>query len=105
MTYPFASMGHSIAQNNESESEQVISELANMNKYLDMVVLDRSLKSNLMENLNRERYIITKQTHTSYTDIDEITYLERASIMKYIKEDLEHTKQAQEKAKNMTVWD
>ena len=103
MKCPFASMGHSIDQNNDTE--EVILELGKMNRYLDMIVTDRRLKGNLMENLNREKYIITKQTHTSFTDIDEITYLERASIMKYIMEDLEHTKQAQEKAKNMTAWD
>lgn len=103
MKYPFASMGHSIDQNNDTE--EVILELGKMNRYLDMIVTDRRLKGNLMENLNREKYIITKQTHTSFIDIDEITYLERASIMKYIMEDLEHTKQAQEKAKNMTAWD
>lgn len=103
MKYPFASMGHSIDQNNDTE--EVILELGKMNRYLDMIVTDRRLKGSLMENLNREKYIITKQTHTSFTDIDKITYLERASIMKYIMEDLEHTKQAQEKAKNMTAWD
>lgn len=103
MRCPFASIAPSIAQNNDEE-DKVKNEVANYHKYLDMVITEPSIKGRYMDDLNRERYIISKHTHTSFTEIDEISYVERTSIMKYIMEDLEHTKQAQERAsKNLNI--
>lgn len=52
-----------------------------------------------MENLTREKYIISKKTHTSYIDLDEITPIERKMILKFITEDLKEQSEAMERAK------
>ncbi len=52
-----------------------------------------------MENIAKEKYVITKKTHTSFLDLDEITPLERKMILKFITEDLKEQQSAMEKAK------
>lgn len=50
--------------------------------------------------MTRDRYIISKYTHTSILDVDEITPMERKMIIKYIIEDLQQQKDAMAKASN-----
>lgn len=47
----------------------------------------------------RERYIISKQTHTSYEDTKHITPLERGYILEFITEDLQRQKEMYDKAR------
>lgn len=50
-----------------------------------------------MENLIKERYYIAKFLHTSYTDLDDITPIERGMLLKFLKEDIESENQKIEK--------
>ena len=43
----------------------------------------------LLENLIRQNYYISKYLHTSYLDLDEITYVERSMLFKLISQDKE----------------
>ena len=47
----------------------------------------------------KERYVITKNTNTSYGDTGDITPLERQYLLSFIEEDLKRTKENLEKAK------
>ena len=49
--------------------------------------------------MTKEKYMISKRTHTSYLDLDEITPLERKMILKFIVEDLKEQNSAIEKAR------
>ena len=67
--------------------------------FLDLILPSDKYKTDVLENLTREKYIISKKTHTSYLDIDEITPIERKMILKFIIEDLQEQSNAMEKAK------
>lgn len=47
-----------------------------------------------------ERYQISKHTHTSYKDLDDITPLERRYLLEFIKTDLEREKEIRDKLKH-----
>lgn len=49
--------------------------------------------------LVRERYLISKHTHTSYNDTGVITPLERRYIFEFITDELQKQKEAYEKIK------
>lgn len=51
------------------------------------------------KDLVKERYLITKYTHTSYNDTAYITPLERKYIFDLISEELKRQQEAYEKAK------
>lgn len=53
----------------------------------------------LYENIVRERYIISKQLNTSYTDTASITPTERKMLIKYIIEDAKRRKEDMEAAR------
>lgn len=57
--------------------------------FLDLIISDNDYKFSLLQDLTKEKYYITKFTHTSFTDLDEITYIERNMLMKFIKEEKE----------------
>lgn len=59
---------------------------------------DNNLVSSIMENLIEERYYISKYTHTSYKDIDDITSFERKVLIKLITDDLSTRNKAHENA-------
>ena len=67
--------------------------------FLDLILPTNRYKSVVMENLTREKYIVSKKTHTSYIDLDEITPIERKMILKFITEDLKEQSEAMERAK------
>lgn len=67
--------------------------------FLDLILPSGKGKTTILESLTKEKYIVTKKTHTSYTDLDEITPLERKMILKFITEDLKEQNAAIEKAK------
>ena len=52
-----------------------------------------------MNILIKERYYITKHTNTSYTDLDEITPIEKKSLLKFISDDIKAKNEAYEKSK------
>ena len=58
------------------------------------------------ENIVKERYLISKRTNTSYTDIGDISVLERRLLMNFIAEEIEQEKKFIEeektKSKNRT---
>lgn len=47
-----------------------------------------------------ERYQISKYTHTSYKDLDDITPLERRYLLELIKTDLEREKEIRDRLKH-----
>lgn len=57
--------------------------------FLDLIVSDYDAKTRILENIVKEKYYITKFLHTSYSDTDEITRIERNMLLKFIKEDKE----------------
>lgn len=59
---------------------------------------DHEIVAQLMENLIEERYYISKYTHTSYKDVDDITSFERKVLIKLITDDLSAKNKAHEAA-------
>lgn len=59
---------------------------------------DHEIVSNLMESLIEERYYISKYTHTSYKDIDNITPFERKVLIRLISDDISARNKAHEDA-------
>lgn len=68
--------------------------------FLDLILPSDNYKSMILENLTKEKYVISKKTHTSYLDLDEITTTERKMLLKFIVEDLKEQSDAMEKAKS-----
>ena len=67
--------------------------------FLDLILPEGRFKTYLLETLTKEKYIISKKTHTSFLDLDEITPVERKMILKFITEDLKEQATAMERAK------
>lgn len=57
----------------------------------------------IMQDLVKERYYITKFTHTSYLDLDEITHLERNAMLKFITEEKEQEQQKIQRIRNNRI--
>ncbi len=53
-----------------------------------------------MNNLIQEKYQISKRIHTSFTELDDITSVERKALLKLIIKDLEEQKRILDAAKN-----
>ena len=51
------------------------------------------------KDIARERYIISKHTHTSYEDTENVTPAERGYLLEFILEDLEKEKKMYDEAK------
>ncbi len=51
------------------------------------------------KDIARERYMISKHTHTSYSDTLQITPLERRYLLEFITEDLQRQKEMYDKAR------
>ena len=58
---------------------------------------DFNQASQRYQNLVKERYLITKHTHTSYKDTADLTPLERKLIFGFITEELQKRKDAYDK--------
>ena len=67
--------------------------------FLDLILHSNKYKSFILEDITKEKYLITKYTHTSFLDIDEITHIERQMLLKFVVEDLKEQNAAIEKAK------
>ena len=52
------------------------------------------------ENLVKERYLISKRLHTSYTDTGDISVHERKLLLKYISDEINKEKEALSKQRN-----
>ena len=52
-----------------------------------------------MNNIIQERYQISKRIHTSYTELDNITQVERKALLKLILKDLEEQKRVLDAAR------
>ena len=61
---------------------------------------DYESKTILMDNIIQEKYHISKRIHTSFTELDEITPLERKALLKLVIKDLEEQKRILETAKH-----
>lgn len=61
--------------------------------FLDLVISDYQLKSNLISTYTKEKYYIAKYLHTSYVDLDEITIVEKNLLLKFLKDDIEREAQ------------
>lgn len=68
--------------------------------FLDLVVDDPEFKSVMMNNIIQEKYQISKRIHTSFTELDNITSIERRAILKLILKDLEEQKRIVDAAKS-----
>ena len=73
---------------------------ASTRHFLDLIISDNDYKMRLLQDITKEKYYITKFTHTSFIDIDEITYLERNMILKFITEEKEAEQKQLMKLKN-----
>ena len=73
---------------------------ASTKHFLDLVVDDPEFKSITMNNLIQEKYQISKRIHTSFTELDDITSVERKALLKLIIKDLEEQKRILDAAKN-----
>ena len=60
---------------------------ASTKHFLDLIVDDPTFKSVTMNNIIQEKYQISKRIHTSFTELDNITYIERKALLKLIVED------------------
>ena len=49
--------------------------------------------------ITRERYLISKYSHTSYKDLDDVSPTERAYILEFIYDELQKEQEAIEEAK------
>lgn len=68
--------------------------------FLDLILPSHKLKSMILENITKEKYQISKKIHTSFLDLDEITYVERRMLLKFITEDLKEQASAMEAVKS-----
>ena len=67
--------------------------------FLDLILPSDKFKGSVLENITKEKYVISRKIHTSYLDLDEITPIERKMILKFITEDLQEQSDAMERAK------
>lgn len=58
--------------------------------------------SRIFKDLVKERYLISKHTHTSYNDTAHITPIEREYIFEFITDEFKKQKEAYEKLKEET---
>lgn len=70
--------------------------------FLDLMIFDNDTKTKLMQELVKEKYYITKYAHTSYLDLDEVTYFERNMILKFITEEKEQEQQQLQRLRHNT---
>lgn len=70
--------------------------------FLDLILPSDRYKAIILENLTKEKYIISKKLNTSYVELDEITPIERKMILKFITEDLKEQSDAMERARKGT---
>ncbi len=68
--------------------------------FLDLVIDDPEFKTVMMNNIIQEKYQISKRIHTSFTELDNITAIERRALLKLILKDLEEQKRIMDAAKN-----
>ena len=68
--------------------------------FLDLVIDDPEFKTVMMNNIIQEKYQISKRIHTSFTELDNITVVERRALIKLILKDLEEQRRVIEAAKN-----
>lgn len=61
---------------------------------------DPEFKSVTMNNIIQEKYQISKRINTSFTELDDITSVERKALLKLILKDLEEQKRIMDAAKN-----
>lgn len=73
---------------------------ASTKHFLDLIVDDPEFKSVSMNNIIQEKYQISKRIHTSFTELDNITSVERKTLLKLILQDLEEQKRIIESARN-----
>ena len=62
---------------------------ASMHHFLDLIISNPEYKLQVLQNLTKEKYYISKFIHTSFLDLDEITHMERNMLLKFIGEDKE----------------
>ena len=53
-----------------------------------------------MDNIIQEKYQISKRIHTSFTELDNITSVERKALLKLILKDLEEQKRILDNVRN-----
>lgn len=72
---------------------------ASTKHFLDLIVYDPEFKSVSMNNIIQEKYQISKRIHTSFTELDDITPIERKALLKLILKDLEEQRRIIEASK------
>ena len=75
---------------------------ASSKHFLDLVVDDPDFKSHVLDNIIQEKYQISKRIHTSFTELDNITSIERKAILKLILKDLEEQKRIMDATRQRT---
>lgn len=80
--------------------QNTLSPFTSTKHFLDLVVDDPEFKTVMMNNIIQEKYQISKRIHTSFTELDDITSVERKALLKLILKDLEEQKRIMDAAKN-----
>lgn len=76
-----------------------------MTTFLDLIVTNDEQRGMQLDRLIQENYIISRYTHTSYLDLDNITFIERRALIKLVTDEMktrnDATKQAIKQTKAM----
>lgn len=67
--------------------------------FFDMVIPDDRVRSKLMDNLINEKIAIAKNLNISYLELDEVTYVERQTMIRNITEELQRKADMMKKAR------
>ncbi len=79
--------------------QNILLPFASTKHFLDLVVDDPEFKTIMMNNIIQEKYQISKRIHTSFTELDNITSIERKALLRLILKDLEEQKRIMDAAK------
>lgn len=72
---------------------------ASTQHFLDLYINSDEFKTTTMQNIIEEKYHISKRLHTSFTELDDITPMERKALLRLIVKDLEEQKRIMEAAR------
>ena len=65
----------------ESVGNHIQHPFASKETFLDLLISSDKEKKHLLDNILQEVYYLSKNTHNSIHDIDEITYYERSTLL------------------------
>ena len=67
--------------------------------FFDMIIINDRARTKMLDNIIKERIIIARNLNISYLELDEVTYVERQTMIKEITEDMQKRNEAMRKAR------